>query len=218
MKIGVLGTGMVGKAIGSKLVALGHEVKMGSRTRGNEKAVAWSQAAGVGASEGSFADAAAFGEIIFNCTLGHAAIQILESAGAENLRGKILVDITNPLDFSKGMPPTLFVSGDDSLGEQIQRAFPDLRVVKTLNTVTAEVMVNPAILPDAGHQMFVAGNDAEAKAQVTALLKDGFGWQEVLDLGDISMSRGTEAYLLLWIRLWGSLKTANFNIKLVVQR
>ncbi len=137
MKIGVLGTGMVGATIASKLVSLGHEVKMGSRTANNEKAVAWAKAAGAKASQGTFADAAAFGELSSICTQGTGALEALQAAGAANLKGKILIDISNPLDFSKGMPPTLFAGNTDSLGERIQAAFPDTKVVKTLNTVTA---------------------------------------------------------------------------------
>jgi 8-hydroxy-5-deazaflavin:NADPH oxidoreductase len=140
MKLAVLGTGIVGATIASKLVALGHEVRMGSRTTGNERAVAWAEEAGAGASEGTFADAATFGEVVFNCTAGTASLEALSAAGEENLAGKVLVDVANPLDFSQGMPPTLAVCNTDSLGEQIQRAFPDARVVKTLNTVNAEVM------------------------------------------------------------------------------
>lgn len=217
MKIGVFGTGMVGTTIASKLVSLGHEVKMGSRTANNEKAAEWVKQAGQGASQGTFADAAAFGEILFNCALGSATMDILKSAGEENLRGKILVDISNPLDFSKGMPPSLFVSNTDSLGEQIQRAFPEVKVVKTLNTINCDVMVDPARLPE-DHDVFVSGNDTEAKAKVTEILRGWFGWKNVVDLGDITTARGTEAYLLLWIRLWGTLKTPNFNLKLVVAR
>jgi len=187
---------------------------VGSRQAGNEKAVEWVQKAGAGASEGSFADAAAFGEMLFHCGLGHAALDILHAAGTDNLKGKILVDITNPLDFSKGMPPTLFVSGNDSLGERIQAAFPETKVVKSLNTIGNPVMIDPARL-GADHDVFVSGNDADAKAQVTALLKNGFGWKSVIDLGDITTARGTESYLLLWIRLWGCFGSADFNIKIV---
>ncbi len=214
MKIGVFGTGMVGNTIASKLVALGHEVRMGSRTANNEKAVAWAKEAGARASTGTFEDAAAFGEILFNCTQGAGSIPALEAAGAANLRGKILVDISNPLDFSKGMPPTLFVSNDDSLGERIQRAFPELKVVKTLNTINCEIMVNPARL-GGDSDVFMSGNDKEAKQRVAEILRGWFGWKNVIDLGDITTARGTESYLPLWIRLWGALGTPDFNIRIV---
>jgi len=205
---------MVGEAIASKLVAKGHDVKMGSRTAGNEKATAWAKAAGARASEGTFADAAAFGEIVFNCTRGDVTLAVLEAAGAANLRGKVLVDVANPLDFSKGMPPTLSVFGSDSLGEQVQKAFPEAKVVKTLNTINANVMVDPARL-GADSDVFVSGNDKEAKAKVSRLLREEFGWKGVVDLGDITTARGTEAYLLLWLRLWGAVGTPDFNVKVV---
>lgn len=214
MKIAVLGTGMVGETIGSKLVALGHEVKMGSRSATNEKAAAWVKTAGAKASQGTFADAAAFGELLFNCTSGSGSLEALNAAGKENLKGKVLLDISNPLDFSKGMPPTLFVSNTDSLGEQIQRAFPELKVVKTLNTISAPVMVDPARIPGE-HAVFVSGNDAEAKAQVKRLLTEWLGWKQIIDLGDITTSRGTESYLPLWLRLWGAVGTPDFNIQIV---
>lgn len=214
MKIAVFGTGTVGITIASKLVSLGHEVNMGSRTSSNEKAVAWAREAGPRASHGTFAEAAAFGEIIFNCTLGTATLDALNAAGAGALEGKILVDISNPLDFSQGMPPSLFVFGRDSLAEQIQRAFPGTRVVKALNTINCNVMVDAGRLPGE-HATFVSGNDVEAKQKVTEILRDWFGWKQVLDLGDITTARGTEAYLMFWLRLWGALGTPDFNIQIV---
>ena len=214
MKIAVFGTGTVGITIASKLVSLGHEVNMGSRTSSNEKAVAWAREAGPRASHGTFAEAAAFGEIIFNCTLGTATRDALNAAGAGALEGKILVDISNPLDFSQGMPPSLFVFGRDSLAEQIQRAFPSTRVVKALNTINCNVMVDAGRLPGE-HATFVSGNDVEAKQKVTEILRDWFGWKQVLDLGDITTARGTEAYLMFWLRLWGALGTPDFNIQIV---
>ncbi len=214
MKIGVLGTGMVGATIATKLIALGQEVMMGSRNAGNEKAVAWAQANGANASQGSFAQAARFGEILFNCTQGTASIEALQSAGADNLKGKILIDVANPLDFSRGMPPTLSVCNTDSLGEQIQRTFPEAKVVKTLNTVNCEVMVNPALVPGE-HDIFVCGNDAEAKARVVEILKQQFGWRSVIDLGDISAARATEQMLPIWLRLYGLLGGPHFNFRVV---
>ncbi len=214
MNIGVLGTGMVGNAIGTKLVQLGHAVKMGARSATNEKAAQWVQANGAGASQGTFADAAAFGEIVFNCTSGGASLEVLHQAGADNLKGKVLIDIANPLDFSHGMPPSLTVCNTDSLGEQIQRTFPEVRVVKSLNTVNCNLMVNAALLPGE-HIMFVSGNDAEAKAQVTSILKDWFGWQAVIDLGDITTARATEMMLPIWISLMMKLGTPMFNFAIV---
>jgi predicted dinucleotide-binding enzyme len=214
MKIGVLGTGTVGSTLATKLASLGHEVRMGARRATNDKATAWAESAGAGASHGTFADAAAFGEILFNCTAGTGALAALESARAENLGGKILIDVANPLDFSKGMPPTLFLSNDTSLGETIQRTFPEAKVVKALNTVNASVMVDPGRVPGE-HDIFVCGNDAGAKGEVTRILKEWFGWKGVIDLGDITAARGTESYLLLWVRLWGALGTADFNVRVV---
>lgn len=213
MKIAVLGTGSVGQTIGSKLVALGHEVKMGSRSAGNEKAVAWVAKAGTGASEGTFAEAAAFGELAFNCTAGTGSLDALAAAGEDALAGKVLLDVSNPLDFSKGFPPRLSIVNDDSLGEAIQRALPRTKVVKTLNTMANPIMVDPSCVPG-DHEVFVSGNDAEAKAVVSRFLQEQFGWRHVTDLGDITTARGTEAWLLLWTRLYGALGTADFNLHL----
>jgi predicted dinucleotide-binding enzyme len=212
MRIAVLGTGSVGTTIASALVRAGHEVRMGSRTRDNERAAAWRQSAGENASHGDFADAAAFGELAFNCTAGGGSLEALGIAGRDNLRGKVLIDVANPLDFSKGMPPSLSVCNTDSLSEQIQRAFPETLVVKTLNTMTAAVMVDPSLVPGE-HTVFMSGNDAAAKARVAAWLGAWFGWRRhnVVDLGDITTARGTEMLLPIWVRLWGALGTPYFN-------
>ena len=161
------------------------------------------------------AEGEAYGEIVFNCTKGDASLSALALAGADKLRGKVLVDVSNPLDFSRGMPPSLFVANTDSLGEQIQRALPRTKVVKTLNTVNAFIMVDPKSLAGADHTMFVAGNDAGAKATVTNLLREGFGWKDVLDVGDITAARATEGYVQLWGRLFGVVGGANFSVKVV---
>ncbi|MFO0569756.1 MAG: NAD(P)-binding domain-containing protein [Polyangiaceae bacterium] len=213
MKIAVLGTGMVGTTIADKLVALGHEVRMGARSADNEKAKAWAAAAGSKGSQGTFADAAAFGELAFNCTLGAGTLDAVRSVGSA-LDGKILVDISNPLDFSAGMPPTLFSGNTDSLGEQLQRALPNVKVVKALNTINCQIMVDAGRLKGE-HDVFMSGNDKEAKGRVAEILRGWFGWKSVIDLGDISTARGTESYLPLWVRLWGALGTADFNIKIV---
>jgi len=215
MKIGILGTGMVGSTIGTKLVQLGHDVKMGSRSANNAKAVEWIKAAGAKASQGTFADAASFGEILFNCTHGMASLDALKQAGAGNLKGKVLVDIANALDFSKGMPPSLAVCNTDSLGEQIQRAFPEVKVVKTLNTVNCNLMVTPSKVNGGDHDLFISGNDAQAKAKVVDILKNWFGWKSVVDLGDITSARATEMILPIWVRLMGLYQTPNFNFKIV---
>jgi predicted dinucleotide-binding enzyme len=209
VRIGILGTGVVGQTLGGKLVELGHEVKLGSRTSANEKAAKWVGQHGSRASQGTFAEAASFGEMVFNCTSGMVSLEALRSAGSANLAGKVLVDVANPLDFSHGMPPTLSVCNSDSLGEQIQRAFPDAKVVKALNTMNAGVMVNPSSVPG-DHDVFICGNDAGAKSQTSDLLRS-FGWRTIVDLGDISGARGVEMLLPLWLRLMGTFKTATFN-------
>ncbi|HYS70638.1 MAG TPA: NAD(P)-binding domain-containing protein [Gemmatimonadaceae bacterium] len=214
MRIGILGTGTVGKTLATKLVKLGNDVRMGSRKSGGEKAKGWLKEAGGKSSEGTFADAAAHGEIVFNSTAGMASLDALRAAGAKNFQGKVLVDVSNPLDFSKGMPPTLSICNTDSLGEQIQKAFPEAKVVKTLNTVTAALVVDPSIIPGV-HTMFVSGNDTKAKAEVIQLLKEGFGWKDVIDLGDISAARAQEMYLPLWLRLYTKFQTPNVNVHAV---
>jgi 8-hydroxy-5-deazaflavin:NADPH oxidoreductase len=208
MKIGVLGTGTVGRTLATGLVRLGHQVTMGSRTKGNENAVAWAEEAG--GAESDFAGAAADAELVVNATKGAGSLAALEQAG--NLEGKIVLDVSNPLEPTGGMA-RLAVCNDDSLAEQIQRAHPEARVVKSLNTVTASVMTNPAGLP-APTTMFMAGDDESAKAEVRRLL-EGFGWQEVLDLGDIMAARGMEMYVALWLRLWGATGTPRLNVRLV---
>jgi predicted dinucleotide-binding enzyme len=213
MKIAVLGTGMVGHTMGTKLVALGHEVTMGSRSATSEKGLAWTQSVKSDkASLATFADAARGAELIMNCTAGVASLDALRAAGSENLAGKILVDLSNPLDFSQGMPPRLSVCNDESLGEQIQKEFPQARVVKTLNTMSHTIMVNPQKL-SGDHVVFVAGESPEAKSFVKeTLLQEWFGWTTVLDLGGIQAARGTETYLPLWLKIWGALGTAEFNL------
>jgi predicted dinucleotide-binding enzyme len=215
MKIAVLGTGIVGDTIGTKLVQCGHEVKMGSRTATNEKAAAWVKKNGIHASQGTFADAASFGEIAFNCTHGGASLEALNLAGKNNLKNKILIDIANALDFSKGMPPSLVVCNTDSLGEQIQRAFPDTKVIKTLNTMNCNLMVNPGLVANGDHDIFICGNDEEAKVTVTKILRDWFGWKSIIDLGDITNARATEMLLPIWVRLFGKFQSPNFNFKIV---
>lgn len=216
MKIGVLGTGTVGATIGSRLIALGHDVKMGSRTSDNEKAVEWVAKNGGKASQGTFEAAAAFGELLFNCTMGAASIEVLNQAGPANLRGKVLIDVSNPLDFSQGMPPSLTVCNTNSLGEEIQKAFPELKVVKALNTMWCGLMVDPNMLQEGDHTVFMSGDDEGAKVKAREILH-AFGWKDenILDLGGISTARGTEMLLPIWLRTWGALGTGVFNFKLV---
>lgn len=215
MRIGVLGTGVVGQTLATALVALGHEVRMGSRQSPNERADAWAASTGSAGSAGTFADAAGFGELLVNCTAGAHSLDALQAAGSEALAGKVLVDVANALDFSGGFPPRLAVGADDSLAEQIQRAFPDTRVVKALNTVTASVMVDPSGLAEPT-DLLICGDDATAKSDVVALLGE-LGWPNarVRDLGGLAAARATESYLALWLALMSNLGTAEFNIRLV---
>ncbi len=212
MKIGVLGSGVVGQAIGAKLVALGHEVVMG--TREPAKLDEWLAHVEHQARVGSFAEAAAHGELVVNATAGSGALAALQMAGADSLRGKVLIDISNPLDFSRGLPPSLLVESTDSLAEQIQRAFPETHVVKTLNTMNANVMVNPQLVGDGEHTVFVSGDDAAAKAQVVGLLQS-FGWRDVVDLGALNTARGPEMLVPLWVMLFMKFGTPMVQFKVV---
>lgn len=226
MRLGVLGTSMVGQALSGKLAELGHDVMVGTRDVARTMAKTEPHPYGFPSFStwqehhpkvqlGTFAQAAAHGELLFNATNGVASVAILRSVGEAHLNGKVLVDVANPLDFTAGNPPSLAVANTDSLGEQLQRTFPDLKVVKALNTVTAALMVVPRELAHGEHTIFVSGDDAGAKALVIDILKDWFGWQDVLDLGDITTARGTEMYLPLWLRLWGKLGTGLFNVKVM---
>jgi 8-hydroxy-5-deazaflavin:NADPH oxidoreductase len=225
MRIAVLGTGPVGQSVATRLDELGHEVTVGTRdvdatmartepdSFGRPPFAEWAgQHSGVVIA--SVVEAAAASDLVINATNGAGSIATLEAAGDENLAGKVLIDIANPLDFSQGMPPSLFVSNTDSLGEQIQLRFPETRVVKALNTMNAYLMVDPKQLAGGDHTIFVSGNDADAKAQVTELLAS-FGWSDIIDLGDITTARGTEMYLPLWVRIWASTQNPLFNIKVV---
>lgn len=225
MNIGIIGSGVVGQTLGSALAAKGHAVALGTRdplARDEKKGMGtslndWLAAAGANASVVAFADAARRGEIVINATAGAAAVDALRIAGAEHLSGKILIDVSNPLDFSKGMPPTLTVCNTDSTGERVQRAFPDAKVVKTLNTVTVALMVAPRAVGGGDHHIFLSGDDDDAKATVGRLLGDWFGWRReaIIDLGDITTARGTEMLLPLWIRLMGRLGTPMFSFRVV---
>jgi 8-hydroxy-5-deazaflavin:NADPH oxidoreductase len=196
MRVGVLGTGDVGRALGTAFVSLGHEVRMGARDAGNAKAAAWAQGAGPRASHGTFAEAARFGEIVVLATLGLANEAALRGAGLDAFDGKVLIDTTNPLDFSGGMPPRLAVGHTDSGGEQVQRLLPRAKVVKAFNTVGHAHMYRPSF-PGGPPDMFLCGDDDGAKAEVSALLAD-FGWGAV-DIGGIEGSRYLEAMCLTWV-------------------
>ena len=214
-KIGIFGTGMVGKTIANKLLQLGYEVQMGSRTNNNEKALNWLSTAGPNASIGTFEEVAKNVELIINCTKGEIVPEVIKLAGIDNLKSKILLDLSNPLDFSQGMPPSLIpqYANTWSMGEEIQKICPDTFVVKTLNMVNCEVMVQAQLAGDAG-SMFVCGNDESAKNQVNLILQQ-FGWKDIIDLGDISASRGMEMLLPIWLRLWKSTGTGHLAFKII---
>lgn len=225
MKIGILGTGMVGRIHAAKLNQLGHEVAIG--TQNVEKTLAETENDNLGNTPFGlwhkthpavklvhFAEAAMQGELIINALKGDVAVEVLKT-NADALTGKILIDITNPLDFSHGMPPTLTVCNTDSLGEQIQTALPQTKVVKALNTVNADLQVDAHLVGHGEHHLFICGNDNEAKTKVQELLQEWYGWKHIIDLGDITNARGTEMLLPLWVRLWVALKTPMFNFNIV---
>ncbi len=226
MRIGILGTGVVGRTLAGKLAERDNDVVMGSRDpsalagrtepdrMGNESFAEW-YGKHPAVRLATFAESAAHGQVVVNATAGAASLEALGSAGEDNLEGKVLLDVSNPLDAAQGFPPPLFVSNTDSLAERIQRAFPRARVVKSLNTVTAAVMVDPSLVAGGDHAAFVSGDDDEAKEQVTSLLRDAFGWRHVIDLGDITSARGAEMYMALWLRLMGALETPMFNVSIV---
>ena len=226
MKIGVMGTGVVGQTLAGKLAEIGQDVMVGTRdvaaTMARSEADMYGRPpfnewlkGNPGVEVGTFEEAARHAEVLVNATNGEGSLAALEQAGASNLSGKVLMDISNPLDFSHGMPPSLTVCNTDSLAEQIQRAFPEAKVVKTLNTITAGLMVDPGLVAGGEHTIFVSGDDAAAKASVTGYLQKWFGWKHVLDLGDITSARGAEMYLPLWLRLWGALGTGMVNVRVV---
>ncbi|XVJ67822.1 MAG: NAD(P)-binding domain-containing protein [Lacibacter sp.] len=219
MNIAILGTGMVGQTIGTALISKGHNVMLGSRTATNEKAVAWTASNGTNASNGTFADAAAFGEVIFICLNGLGTVDALQSAGPNNFESKTVIDLTNPLDFSNGMPPSLLPQYCNtwSMGEEVQKQLPTAHVVKALNTVTANLMVDANKVNDGNHNLFICGNDAEAKNKVKHLLAENFNWKPelILDLGDIKYARMTEAIVPFWVAVMQAEKTPMFNYMIV---
>jgi predicted dinucleotide-binding enzyme len=219
MKIGILGTGTVGQTIGSALIAKGHEVMMGSRSITNEKAIAWVAKNGSKACNGIFEDVARFGEIIFICVNGAITYDALQQAGADNFNDKVVIDVTNPLDFSNGMPPSLLPKycNTYSLGEEVQKFLPGAKVVKALNTVTATLMVNANLVNDGNHNLFICGNDIDAKNKVKHLLAENFNWkpENILDFGSIKSARLTEAIVPFWVGVMLLLETPMFNYHVV---
>jgi 8-hydroxy-5-deazaflavin:NADPH oxidoreductase len=222
MKIGIIGTGVVAQTLGAKLVEQEHDVVIGTRDpqKLDEKKLfastlrEWLEQIKQRAKIVTFAEAAIHGELLINATSGTVSIDALKLAGADKVGGKILIDAANELDHSKGMPPGALANQERCLAEKIQATFPNLKVVKSLNTIAAPVMVNPKSVGGGDHTIFVSGNDGDAKAQVTKLLKS-FGWSDVLDLGDVGSARGPEMYMAMWLRLWGATQTGMLNVKVV---
>ena len=223
MKIGIIGSGAVAQTVGGKWIALGHDVAIGTRdpNKIDEKKMMasslreWRAQTDNRGKIVTFQEAAVFGDVLVNATGGTVSLEALRLAGADKVGGKILIDIANELDHTRGMPPRALASDERCLAEKIQASFPNLKVVKTLNTISAVVMVNPKGLAGGDHTVFLSGNDAAAKSQVADLLR-GFGWSDILDLGDVASARGPEMYMTLWLRLWGATRTPNMNVK--VQR
>jgi 8-hydroxy-5-deazaflavin:NADPH oxidoreductase len=214
-RIAILGTGTAGRTLGKKLVQLGYQVAMGSRTADNEKALAWVSENGPNASCGTFEDASRSGEIIFNCVKGEITLEVFRSAGSEHFKNKVIVDLSNPLDFSNGFPPSLFSqwSNTNSLAEEIQKLLPEAHVIKTLNMVNCEVMVEPSLC-GADASMFICGNDAASKTSVMNILQQ-FGWKDIINLGEISSARSMEMLLPIWVKMRMLIGNSHFGFKIV---
>ena len=215
MKYAVLGTGMVGHTLASKLAALGHEVRMGARSADNAKARDWAAGHGAAAGYGDYADVAGWADRIIFAVNGASLLDVADAVGAEAVAGKTVIDVTNPLDMSQGMPPTLIpeLSNRTSAGEALQARLPGARVVKTLNTMNHQIMVDPSRVPGQ-HDVFLCGDDDAAKADVTGLLAE-FGWTDPIDLGPLAAARGTEGLMPFWLRMWGTMGNADFNYRIV---
>lgn len=219
MQIGILGTGTVGETIATALIHKGHEVMMGSRTATNEKATTWAAKNGSMASNGMFEDAALFGEVIFICVNGSIAADVLMQAGADHFMNKIVIDLTNPLEFINGMPPSLIpkYANTYSLGEEIQKLLPGAKVVKALNTVTASLMIDANLVNNGNHHLFICGNEAAAKNTVKEFLHENFHWKTdyILDMGDMKNARLTEGMIPFWVGVMQAEGSAIFNFMIV---
>jgi 8-hydroxy-5-deazaflavin:NADPH oxidoreductase len=227
MKVAILGTGNVGQTFAEKFISLGYQVMMGTRNvestlarkdnNGNSVFREW-HSKNEAVQLGTFSDTVKFGEIILNALQGAATISTLEACNASDFDDKIIIDIANPLDFSRGFPPALIegLNNTNSLGEEVQKILPKAKVVKTLNTMYSGIMINPGMVNNGSHTNYICGNDADAKAKVIEILKS-FGWNadNILDLGDITNARGTESTLLIWTRIYGATQTGAFNLSIV---
>ena len=215
LKYAVLGTGMVGNTLATKLASLGHEVRMGARTAHNEKAAAWAAENGELAGHGTFDDVARWADRVIFAVNGASILEVADAVTNSAVSGKTVIDVTNPLDTSNGMPPTLIaeLSNTTSAGEALQARLPEAKVVKTLNTMNHLIMVDPARIPGQ-HDVFLCGDDEAAKADVLTML-DEFGWTNPIDLGPLVAARGTEGLMPFWLRMWGVVGNADFNYRIV---
>jgi len=213
-RVGVLGTGAVGRRLAAGFRDRGHRVTIGSRDPENEELRGWRSADGAGIAAGTFAEAAAGGELVVLAVLGDAAEQVIADAGRASFAGKVVIDAMNPLDFSGGFPPKLSISGEDSLGERVQRALPDARVVKAFNIIGNPYFVDP-LFEEGRPTMLIAGNDDDAKRTVTDLLAD-FGWSDIVDIGGIDGSRELEAMCIAWVKIGGVRGAWDHGFKLLV--
>ena len=213
-RVGVLGTGGVGQRLASGFSNRGHEVMIGSRDPGKPELREWLSADGAGVQAGTFAQAATHGELLVLAVLGNAAEAVIADAGAETFSGKVVIDAMNPLDFSGGFPPKLSISGEDSLGERVQRALPDAKVVKAFNTIGSPYFVDPSF-SEGKPTMLIAGEDEAAKGLVRDVLAD-FGWTDTVDIGGIEGSRELEAICIAWVKIGGVRGAWDHGFKLLV--
>jgi 8-hydroxy-5-deazaflavin:NADPH oxidoreductase len=225
MKVGILGTGEVGQTLAAALVQRGHDVMVGTRDVRRKMEEKLGPEDGVSFPDwlskhkkvrlGTFAEAAAHGDLLINATAGHASLEALAKVRPGDLKEKVLIDASNALGTWSEGQIELFVANSDSLAERIQRVHPGARVVKALNTVTAHLMVNPAGLVGGAHDVFIAGNEPDARDRVARFLREEFGWKTVVDLGDLTAARGLEMMIMVWLRIWATLGTSDFNFKIV---
>ena len=213
-RVGVLGTGEVGRRLAEGFRSRGHDVMVGSRVPDKPELVEWLSGPGTGIAAGTFAEAAAYGELVVLAVLGDAAETAIADAGRANFAGKVVIDATNPLDFSAGFPPKLSITGEDSLGERVQRALPDAKVVKAFNTISNAYFVDPSF-SEGRPTMLIAGDDEDAKRTVGDLLAD-FGWPDPIDIGGIEGSRELEAICIAWVKIGGRRGAWDHAFKLLV--
>jgi predicted dinucleotide-binding enzyme len=213
-KVGVLGSGEVGRRLAAGFSGRGHDVMIGSREAAKPELREWLSGDGAGVTAGTFAQTAAHGDLLVLALLGNVAQEVINDAGVENFSGKVVIDAMNPLDFSSGFPPGLSIAGDDSLGECVQRALPEAKVVKAFNTIGNQYFVDPSF-GDGAPTMLIAGDDEDAKRTVADALAD-FGWSDVIDIGGIEGSRELEAICIAWVKIGGKRGAWDHGFKLLV--